>query len=41
MSSPVSSCCSDFDAAETFAASLMSQIDNESVGNMVAVQRDM
>ncbi|XP_052795895.1 kxDL motif-containing protein 1-like [Mya arenaria] len=36
-----SSCSSDFDAAETFAASLVDQVDSESVRNMVAVQRDM
>lgn len=39
MSSPLGS--EDYDAAETFAAALMDQIDNESVNNMVGVQRDM
>ncbi|KAH3843008.1 kxDL motif-containing protein 1-like [Dreissena polymorpha] len=39
MSSPNSS--SSFDAAETFAAALIGQVDNDSVKNMVVVQRDM
>ncbi|XP_045156279.2 kxDL motif-containing protein 1-like [Mercenaria mercenaria] len=41
MASPISVCSEDYDAAETFAAALMDQIDNESVDNMVGVQRDM
>lgn len=41
MASPTSTCSEEFDAAETFASSLMDQIDGESVRNMVEVQRDM
>ncbi|XP_060553455.1 kxDL motif-containing protein 1-like [Ruditapes philippinarum] len=41
MASPTSVCSEDYDAAETFAAALMDQIDTESVSNMVDVQRDM
>jgi len=36
-----SDCSSDYDAAETFASSLVEQVDNASVRNMVEVQRDM
>lgn len=39
MASPA--CSEDYDASETFAAALMDQIDNESVNNMVDVQREM
>lgn len=41
MASPTSVSSEDYDAAETFAAALMDQIDTESVSNMVSVQRDM